>query len=200
MLPIFWWIIAPLITIILSLMTASGEKPSHMLILNGKKGAGKTATRDTLMGRKYNANTKPTIKEMIDQNDTFLIYDNSGSDDNAKYREKTRKAIISELNNHLKNIKILSYIHVFNAEEYDINKEDLRYSINHFKKYIEYEHGNSNDSKKYNLKIIGTRGDKISIDKISKIENEIRDNFTVDIKIFDMTKSPKDEIVKFLKG
>lgn len=200
MLPIFWWIIAPLITIILSLMTASGEKPSHMLILNGKKGAGKTATRDTLMGRKYNANTKPTIKEMVDQNDTFLIYDDSGSDDNAKYREKTRKAIISELNNHLKDIEILSYIYVFNSEEYDINKEDLRYSINHFKKYIEYEHGNNNDSKKYNLKIIGTRGDKISIDKISKIENEIRDNFTVDVKIFDMTKSPKDEITKFLKG
>lgn len=58
----------------------------------------------------------------------------------------------------------------------------------------------NSDSKNYDVKVIGTRGDKLNRNEITRLENEIRNDLTIDVKIFDMTTSPKDEIIEFLKG
>ena len=223
-------IMAVVATVVISSICSEDDEPSYMLVLYGKKGAGKTATKNILMGKTYNPNQISTIKETIEKNNTFKFYDNSGSDDNAQYRETTRNNIKNELeNNKLKNIKTILYIYVFNAEEYSKNKQDIKYAVNFLKKYIDCEYKNMNndsedknsdskdknsdskdknsdsknkniDSKNYDVKVIGTRGDKLSHNEITKLENEIRNDLTIDVKIFDMTTSPKDEIVKFLKG
>ncbi|RDU66990.1 hypothetical protein CQA53_01630 [Helicobacter didelphidarum] len=164
------------------------RKPTKdTLLLLGETAAGKDTLIHILAGKVFaNDYTATATHDRTGVHiNNLLVHNTSGSTMEAVLRSK------EELKDELQRYKDKVFLaYVFNADEYKTNKK------------IHYGIGNCiNETKGRGFKrclAIGTRGDKILAGEKTKIENEIRQR-GLECSIFDMTKSPKNEIKDFIQ-
>lgn len=177
-----------------------------VIILEGATESGKDTLINILNDKKFKVEYKPTKNEKYLKpnilklnNKKIGVINSSGAEnkESIEKREKIRDDIFSiDIIEDIVRDKMIIFCYLFDASKMkdEKNNKIIKLILKALKKEI--------DEKPNNIifKAIGTRGDKLNLQEIEKIENDIEKNLLLDCKIFDMTKSPKNDLVKFIIG
>lgn len=177
-----------------------------VIILEGATESGKDTLINILNDKKFKVEYKPTKNEKYLKpnilklnNKKIGVINSSGAEnkESIEKREKIRDDIFSiDIIEDIVRDKMIIFCYLFDASKMkdEKNNKIIKLRLKALKKEI--------DEKPNNIifKAIGTRGDKLNLQEIEKIENDIEKNLLLDCKIFDMTKSPKNDLVKFIIG
>ena len=165
--------------------------PNAIVVLNGKKKAGKTTMIELFKHGafvpSYHPTKQPYIKKaatMITQNSRkYSFWDISGL-----YHSQDLQNLHNSLHEiHQKNIDIIN-IYVFNIAEYEEHKHELAM------------HAQNCKERGYIALAIATRGDKLNSTERRNLNAEMSRIYGMPTKVFDLTLAPVGEILNFIES